>query len=234
MTHRPHLFRSTRAMILVVAVAAILRPDCSTPAAADEFQPLFDGKTLNGWVVEGNPGSDKHPDGRPVWSVADGLIHCEGKGFGFLRYDREPFDDFTFHVEFRMAAKCNSGIGVRTRVFDPKQSRATRPSIYSYEIQIVDETKPISPTSNGSLYRYVAPKSNPLKSPGEWNTIEVTCVGPRIRVVLNGVEIQNVDQSTIEALKSKPLKGFVCLQNHGGRIDFRNVKIKRIAASDTH
>lgn len=221
----------TRAALAAIAAAVWTCHAPSTRADGPEFQPLFDGKTLDGWVVEGHPGSDAHPDGRPVWSVKDGLIHCEGKGFGFLRYDRAEFDDFTFHVEFRMDPRCNSGIGVRTRAFDPKQSRATRPSIYSYEIQLVDETKPLSPTSNGSLYRYVAPRSNPLKPPGEWNTIEITCDGPRIRVVLNGVEVQDVDQSKIGALKAKPLKGYVCLQNHGGRIDFREVKIRRIGAA---
>ncbi len=189
---------------------------------------LFDGKSLDGWKAEGASTYEKDGKTLPVWTVNDGTIQCTGKGFGFLRYDRQEFTDFTYHVEFKMAPKCNSGLGVRTRVFDPKQSRATRPSIYSYEIQIVDEDKPLSATSNGSLYRYVAPKENALKPPGEWNTIEVTCVGTKIKVVLNEKTIVDVDQSTIDAIKNKPLKGYVCLQNHGGNIAFRKVSITEI------
>jgi hypothetical protein len=56
--------------------------------------------------------------------------------------------------------------------------------------------------------------------------MEVVCVGPRIRVRLNGKLIQDVDQSTVEALKAKPLKGYICLQNHGGDIEFRDIRVE--------
>ncbi len=94
----------------------------ATTARGVEEIRLFDGKTLDGWVAEG--ASSATVDGKtvPVWSVVDGALHCQGKGFGFLRYDRQEFSDFTFHAEFKMAPKCNSGIGIRTRAFDPTQS----------------------------------------------------------------------------------------------------------------
>src|SRR5947209_6878243 len=82
---------------------------------------------LVGWVAEGVSSATRDGKTAPVWTVADGTLHCAGSGFGFLRYDRQEFADFTLHVEFKMAARCNSGLGVRTRAFDPKQSRATRP-----------------------------------------------------------------------------------------------------------
>jgi hypothetical protein len=196
-------------------------------APAGSFQDLFNGRNLDGWVVEGNPNSSTHPDGHPVWSVQDGKIVCDGKGFGFLRYDGQQYGDFTFHVEFKMAPKCNTGLGFRTTVYEADKTRATRPSFYSYEIQLVDDAgKPATATSSGSLYRYIAPRSNAIKPAGEWNTIEITCEGPRVRVVLNGEEIHDVDQTTVEALKDKPTKGYVCLQNHGGKVEFRNVRIR--------
>ena len=93
-----------------------------------------------------------------------------------------------------------------------------------------DAGKPPNVLSTGSLYRYVAPSENTIKPAGEWNEIEVTCVGTRIDVVLNGKRIVDVDQSTIEAIKTKPTKGYVCLQNHGGTIAFRNVWVKEVEA----
>lgn len=197
--------------------------------AEDGTTPLFDGKSLDGWVAEG--ASETVIDGAPapVWVVEDGQIVCRGKGFGFLRYKEREFDDFTFHVEFRMAPKCNSGVGVRTRPFDPANSRGTRPSLYSYEIQLVDDVgKAPDVHSSGSLYRYVAPRENALKPAGEWNALDVTCQGPRIRVVLNGKTIQDVDQREVAAIKDKPLRGYVCLQNHGGTIAFRSVEIRDV------
>jgi Domain of Unknown Function (DUF1080) len=199
----------------------------SARARGEEDLRLFDGKTLDGWVAEGVSSASKDGKTTPVWTVADGMLHCAGSGFGFLRYNKKEFADFTFHVEFKMAPKCNSGLGVRTQAFDPKQSRATRPSIYSYEIQLIDDAgKAPDVHSSGSLYRYVAPSESALKPAGEWNTIEVTCIGPKIKVVLNDKTVVDTDQSKIEAIKNKPTKGYVCLQNHGGTIAFREVRVR--------
>lgn len=201
-------------------------------ARAGEPIPLFDGKSLNGWKAEGVSTYEKDGKTLPVWTVSgDGSLLCTGNGFGFLRYEPREFGDFTYHVEFKMAAKCNSGLGVRTTVFDPANSRGTRPSYYSYEIQLIDDAgKAPDARSTGSLYRYVAPSVNAMKPAGEWNEIEITCVGTKIQIVLNDKKIIDVDQSKIEALKSKPTKGYVCLQNHGGTIAFRNVWVKEVEA----
>ncbi len=122
---------------------------------------LFNGQNLDGWVAEGVSQYVKDNQARPVWTVEDGMLVCTGKGFGFLRYDRQAFTDFVFHVEFRLTPDCNSGLGIRTRSFDPEKSRATRPSFYGYEIQLCDDSgKPPTVHSSGSLYRYVAPRKN--------------------------------------------------------------------------
>jgi hypothetical protein len=128
-----------------------------------------------------------------------------------------------------MAPHCNSGLGIRTGPFDPSRSRATRPSFYSYEIQFFDDAgTPPTTHSSGSLYRYVAPKKNAIKPAGQWNSIDVHCVGPRIKVTLNGELIIDVDQTTLEPLRKKPLRGYICFQNHGGNIEFRAVQIREI------
>jgi hypothetical protein len=197
---------------------------------AQDVLDLFSGKDLDGWVAEGKKDyKDKDGQVKPVWCVEDGTLVCNGNGFGFLRYDKKVFSNFAFHVEYRMAPKCNSGIGIRTAAFDPRLSRSTRPSFFCYEIQLLDDAgKPPSKYSSGSLYRYVAPRLNPVKPAGEWNGIDIECVGPRIRVTINGEEIIDVDQSKDPEIKNKPLEGYVCLQNHGGRIEFRNVRIREI------
>src|SRR5271157_5140140 len=82
-------------------------------------------------------------------------------------YDRRTFADFVFHVEFRMAPGCNSGLGIRTRSFDLARSRATRPSFYGYEIQLFDDAgKPPTVHTSGSLYRYVAPRKKAILPAG--------------------------------------------------------------------
>jgi hypothetical protein len=200
-----------------------------TIGGEDNKVVLFNGKDLDGWIAEG---AKDYKDGDkviPVWTVKDGNLNCDGKGFGFLRYSKQEFADFHFHLEYRMQAKCNSGVGIRTVPFDPKKSTDTRPSYACYEIQLIDDFgKAPTKYSNGSLYRYVAPSSNPSKAPGEWNVLDIECKGPKIVIHLNKEKIIDFDQSTDEKLKKNPVKGYLCVQNHGGKIEFRNLWAREI------
>src|SRR5947209_19669091 len=101
--------------------------------------PLFNGRDLSGWVAEGKTMFSDKGLYRAVWYAEDGHLVCAGNGYGFLRYGEREFTDFVLHVEYRMAPRCNSGIGIRTVPFDPKRSAATRPSYASYEIQLLDD-----------------------------------------------------------------------------------------------
>lgn len=200
------------------------------PAANSAFSELFNGKDLSGWIVDGTKSYVVDGVEKPVWTVGDGVIRCAGQGFGFLRYD-QSFDDFELRLEYRLSPGCNSGVGIRHGKYTGEHH--TRPSRAGYEIQLLDESgKEPTIKSTGSLYRYVAPRSIPLKSVGQWNELQVECRGPRIRIRLNGETIQDVDQSTLAAIATKPQHGYVSLQNHGGRVAFRNVRIKELVKAD--
>ncbi len=220
--------RFLTAGVLSVVVATLGPADDKKARDSNE---MFNGRDFSGGVIDGPTEYKDKTDGnkpKPLWVVEDKLIRTAGTGFGFLRYDRK-FADFAFHVEYRMVKGANSGIGIRTGVFDPKQSTASRPSFFSYEVQLLDDSdKKPDKHCTGSLYRYVAPTALANKPAPEWNTAEIECVGPRIRISFNGTEVMNVDQSTIEEIKNKPLSGYVCLQAHSKQVEFRNPKIKEI------
>jgi hypothetical protein len=59
-----------------------------------------------------------------------------------------------------------------------------------------------------------APSSE--KPVGEWNTMEVKCLGSTIEVTVNGV-IQN------KGTELNVTEGYICLQSEGKTIEFRNV-----------
>lgn len=201
------------------------KPSATSP---DGYQPIFNGKDLSGWVVEGTSRRKEGDQQSPVWTVADEMIHCAGAGFGFLRYETRVCD-FSLKLEYRIAKGANSGVGVRTVVY--KGTARTRPSFASYEIQLLDDAgKAPDDHSTGSLYRYVAPTANASKPAGEWNAMDIDCRGPHIAITINGQKVQDVDQSTVAAIKDKPLCGYVALQNHGGMIDFRNLRLKTLDA----
>jgi hypothetical protein len=208
----------------LVANAEDVRPD------AAKFDEIFNGKDLTGWVAEGTTTRGSGDEKSPVWTVADGEIHCAGGGFGFLRFDR-PVCDFTLKAEIKLDPKANSGIGIRTVPY--RNVRQTRPSFASYEVQIQDDAgTPADKHCSGSLYRYVAPTENAMKPAGEWNTVEISCTGPKILIKINGKTVQDVDQSKIDEIKAKPLCGYICLQNHGSPAVFRKVQMQVTKASD--
>lgn len=212
--------------------------------AADDYHDLFNGKDLTGWVVEG-PKEDRQ--GNANWSVKDGIIVCRGAGFGFLRYERQQFADLVLRVEYRLAPpvknrRGNSGLGIRTVPFDPKHSLLTRASFAAYEIQLMDDAdKKPDAHSTGSLYRYLAPKTSAARPAPEWNSIEIECVGPRIKVRVNGQDVVDADQTMLADLdakdkpgeaakapapKDKPLRGYIALQSHTGQVEFRQVRVR--------
>ena len=119
----------------------------------------------------------------------------------------------------------------------PGRSRETRSSYAAFEVQLLDDAgSPPSAHGTGSFYRYKSPSSNPARPAPEWNTIEVECAGPRITIRVNGRTILETDQSEIAdvttrpagvpAPKDKPRRGYVALQCHSGRVEFRKVRIR--------
>lgn len=160
-------------------------------------------------MIEGNKAEG-------IWNVTDaGELHCQGKGFGFLRYDTE-LCDFEVELEYKMGKSCNSGIGIRGA---PYTSHNKRPSVSGYELQILaDAGKEPSRGSSMSLYRLVAPKENATKAVGEWNTVKVVCRGPQITVTHNEQVVHDFDQSDDPRTKDKPLCGYFSVQNHNKEI----------------
>ncbi|MFO0946808.1 MAG: DUF1080 domain-containing protein [Planctomycetota bacterium] len=211
-------------LAIVISATVLLGDSYVKAASAVDKEPvqMFNGTDLSGWVVEGVRSFPKGDKRISVWEAKDGMIVCSGWGFGFLRFDAE-LSDFRFTMEYRLAKKGNSGVGIRGIPFTG--AKATRPSFAGYEIQLLDDAgSPTNAHSSGSLYRYVPPLVNAVKPAGEWNTFEVECRGPKIRVKINGEIVQDVDQTTVAEIKDKPLRGYVSLQNHGHKVEFRNLQ----------
>ena len=97
------------------------------------------------------------------------------------------------------------------------------------EIQVLDDygseyTKLQPWQYTGSVYNVQAPSKRATKHAGEWQKMEITCVGPHVKVVVNGVEVNNVNLiDYMEKLKKHPgikrRKGYIGLQNHSTKIE---------------
>jgi len=204
---------------LVVVTLAAGFAVSAAQASDSDFTPMLDGRTLDGWVIEGNRAES-------IWSVTkDGELFCKGKGYGFLRYDKK-LCDFEIQLEYKMGTNCNSGIGIRSKAF---KGGGTRPSASGYEIQILaDAGKKPTNHSSMSLYRHVAPKVNASLPSGEWNKFVIVCRGPNIKVTLNDKVVHDIDQTKHERIKNKPLCGYFSVQNHNKDIWYRNMRLREL------
>ena len=214
-------------LLLTFALSAL---DSSIQADELGFKPLLAGNDLVGWVEEPHGFfRDKHPGVR-FWSLADGVLHADGShgNAGFLRYDRK-LCDFILRLEFRMSKGCNSGVCFRSSAPYTTLKPNTLPSNLGFELQIMDDAStPPSDKGTGAFYAKLAPRVNAARAAGEWNTLEIECRSSRIRAVLNGQVVQDLDHTTVPELASRPACGYLSLQNHGHDIDFRQIRIQEL------
>lgn len=213
--------------LLVLAGCAAARP--ATRSAADEagFATIFDGTNMDGWETIIEPG---HPFKSDAFYLEDGALACKGYGYHWFRY-KEPLGDCIVRLEFKVAKGTNSGVVLRSKEQPPP------PPFTGFEVQIVDDVgQAPDKHTTGAIYDMVAPTRNASKPIGEWNEMEITCDGLRVRVVLNGQEVINTDFATFTrpigkfdfAYADLPRQGYLALQDHWTPIWYRNIRLKRL------
>jgi hypothetical protein len=200
------------------------------------FVPLFpkDGLPV-GWVVRAWNDVSKPPGEPAVWKVEDGVLHGGEPRGNWLMSEKE-YGDFILQFEFKLGSTGNSGLALRS----PMKGD---PAFDGMELQMADlRYNPQAKDSEltGGLYRAVAPIKQVYK-PTDWNQYEVTLEGPRLKVVLNGETIQDInldeqaqevkrhDGSLAPPIKERPRKGhlgFQELSRGGDHVQIRNARIK--------
>jgi len=203
-----HLRNSFLVFILTVTTGLSF----NLASCRQEWQPLFDGKTLSGWHIL--PGGN--------WKVEEGKIvgtsDTSDQRHGLLVTDKN-YKDFEIKIKY-LAERGNSGLYFRVKEVG---------GIYGVE-GLQAEINPLG--GAGGLYEtsgrgwVVEPDSADVKKwykPGEWNTMTVTAKGKSVMVHLNGyktAEIQNDPGRT---------EGHIALQLHGGQdmlVSFKDIEIK--------
>src|SRR5438270_4129915 len=92
---------------------------------AEGWVSLFDGETMFGW----------QPTGDAKWEVADGEIRTSGEKSGWLM-TTTAWANYALHVEFKAAARTNSGVFLRTPL------KPTDPAKDCYELNIAPADNP--------------------------------------------------------------------------------------------
>jgi hypothetical protein len=164
---------------------------------------LFNGRDLTGWHAFG---------GENEWRAENGILR-NLKGGGNLATDRK-FTDFKLHLEFRYPKGSNSGVYLRGR----------------HEVQIVDSVN-VAPSAEllGAVYGFLAPTEIVARSPGTWQTYDITLVGRMVTVVANGKtvicnrEIPGITGGALDSDEDAP--GPLFLQGDHGPVEYRNITL---------
>lgn len=162
----------------------------------NDWTPLFNGKDLTGW----------EPLGDCYWDVLHGQLVGQSRGgkYGWL-VSKDQFKDFHFSTRF-LVPRGNSGIQFRSWVVGEM--------VHGTQADLAADSDWIS----GHLYdqgeRGIFVKTDKdfskLINWTGWNTYEVTAIGPKVQLFINGIQSIEVDDP--ERLKA----GVLAFQIHSG------------------
>ncbi|MDX2250135.1 MAG: family 16 glycoside hydrolase [Bacteroidia bacterium] len=206
------------------------------------WELLFDGKTTNGWRTykKDRIGSS--------WFVENGSLTVGGaKKDGHFAdggdiITTQEYDNYELQLEWKIAEGGNSGV-IYNVVENPKYNYVweTGP-----ELQILDNER--HPDANiithrsGDLYDLISCRIVTAKPAGQWHHIRLIVNNGKVQHWQNGHKVVEYELGSEEwkALlpKSKwkdhpdygtARKGHISLQDHGDRVWFKNIKIRRLS-----
>jgi hypothetical protein len=207
---------------------------CVSVLAEDGVIRLFDGKSLSGWTTA---------TGEPVtkgWIVEDGMLVRVSRGGSI--YTADEYGDFDLSFQWKIARRGNSGIKYRVAFY--KKGVYGNPGWLGCEYQLFDDVgrRPDPVHSSGAIYGLYAPSAQKeLRPVGEFNDARIVVQGTKVEHWLNGVKVVEADTASddwkrrIAASKFGDVAGFfrnakgrIELQDHGSRVWFRNIELRKI------
>lgn len=186
------------------------------------FKPLFNGKDLTNWEGAGQPAEK-------CWDVAEGLLLCKKSEGPWLR-SKQEYGDFNFRLDYKLGDAANSGVYVRVPADGNHHRENDTLPPAGFEVQIIDDGSPKYTglkdyQYSASVYDIAGANPRVSKPAGQWNTLEINCKGETVTTYHNGVRVTHVTPETHPPIKLRLTKGFLGLQNHGGGVWFRNVRL---------
>ena len=238
---------SVRLLLTTVIVLSI--SFASVVWAEEGWKSLFDGQTLTGWEVKGGTATYRVEDGMIVGQTTEkssiNTFLCCG-----------PFADFELELDVLCDKALNSGIQIRSHVYEKDTPQASAPKktskgkapaprirkageVYGYQCEI----GLASSGHNGNFWDEARrtkmlddftdkPQARTAFKEEQWNHYRIVAQGDRIRSWINGVPCADF-RDTMDA------SGFIGLQVHWIKpgtgpyqVRFKNIRIRELKPDD--
>jgi len=210
-----------RGGMLLLALAIALALTAKLTIAADEkeegFTTIFDGKSLDGWKVGGDPDTFKLKNGEVVANGKVSHLYYVG--------DPKPFKNFELRVDVMTEPNSNGGI-----YFHTKYQAKGFPK-YGFEAQVNQSHSDWKRT--GSLYDVVNVKETYVKD-NEWYTETIIVKDKNVKIKINDKTVvdytEPADQKAGEQYTRKLDEGTFALQGHDPKsfVHYKNIRVKRL------
>jgi hypothetical protein len=207
-------------LFFVLTASAILATELPAPIAPAGRMDLFNGKDFSGWTFclrSNAPPAD-------TFTVSNGLMHCTGQPFGYVRTD-QSFRDYKLTVEWRFVkiAPRADNSGVFVHVHPPDQvwpHCIENQGQYHHEGDFIFMGGATFTGTNGPKQGMIKMKGQLNENAtGEWNIYEVVCRGDTVKNYVNGRLMNEVEGCSASS-------GAIAMQSEGGEWELRNICVE--------
>ncbi|MBX3436171.1 MAG: PQQ-dependent sugar dehydrogenase, partial [Planctomycetaceae bacterium] len=208
---------------------------------------LFDGKSTDGWRNFKQQGISNG------WQVINGALVRTGQRAGDI-ITADEYENFELQLDYKISPAGNSGImfrvvegdvgapytGPEIQINDNEKGRDPQKAGWLY--QLYKPSKPAWMIQAESEVGQNLPREVDATRPaGEWNHVLLRISPSNCELLMNGVSYykfqignddwnQRVAQSKFAKHEGfgKAPRGYICLQDHGDLVAFRNIKIREL------
>jgi len=201
-------------------VSSLVPPNATDGAGgSDSWEPLFDGRTLNGWF-----GTDVGQELGRSWRIEDECLVANADGPRSSLVTARQYLFFDLRFEWRAVPKTNSGVKYRLLGFD-RILNGSREAL-GFEYQVGDDDGDagarIDPKQrSGALYSVTPVEPSATKPLGQWNESRIIVAADHVEHWLNGT-------MTARYGTDIPFASSLVLQHHTTEVRFRNIRIRPI------
>jgi len=207
----------------------------------EDWVSLFDGESLEGWVLKEAEGKFYVEEGMIVSVTDENTPNC------YLS-TKKKYKDFMLELDFKVESPLNSGVNIRSKVreadsslvymngrMEPEETTFPAGMVVGYQIEIDPSERAwtgglYEPGGRGWLQNLEGkPEAQKSYRKNDWNHFKIIANGNRIQTWIN--DVPAVD-TTDDLFKS----GFIGFQMHsvyneeqaGKKMFWKNIKIKEL------